>query len=96
MGRLAGIFFALVAFAAVVQARAEPSTAESATAAAAGIGEQIKEGAEKAAMAVKNGALDLWEAGKAAVSAGSKELDERRAARDHEESSGSSTAGAKQ
>lgn len=89
MRSLAGITLALIALAASVPARAESSTAQQVTTAAADTGEQIKEGAERVGTAIKDGAVDLWEASKAAVAAGSKKFSERRATRDHDENTAS-------
>jgi hypothetical protein len=85
MRSLAGITLALVALAAGVPARADSSTVQHVTTAAADTGEQIKDGAEKVGTAIKDGAVDLWEASKAAVAAGSKTLSERRATREHDD-----------
>jgi hypothetical protein len=40
-------------------------------------GEGVKQGAETVGETVKNTAIDIWEAGKAAVGAGARKLDER-------------------
>jgi hypothetical protein len=47
---------------------------------AVGVGEGIKQGAETVGEKVKNTAIDIWEAGKAAIGAGSRKLNEREAA----------------
>jgi hypothetical protein len=44
---------------------------------AVGVGEGIKQGAETVGGKIKNTAVDIWEAGKAAIGAGSRKLDER-------------------
>ena len=47
---------------------------------AVGVGEGIKLGAEMVGEKIKNTAVDIWEAGKAAVDAGSRKVDERHSA----------------
>jgi hypothetical protein len=47
---------------------------------AVGVGKGIKQGAETVGEKIKNAAVDIWEAGKAAIGAGSRKLDERRSA----------------
>ena len=85
MRSLAGAILALIAITAAVPAKADSSPAQNTSTAAADTGERIKDGAERVGTAIKDGAVDLWEAGKAAVAAGSKKLTERRAARQHGE-----------
>lgn len=48
---------------------------------ATNIGHGIKEGAETVGEKIKNTAIDVWESGKAAVSAGTRTMDERKAER---------------
>ncbi len=68
----------LTGFAASAQtARTEPPTA-----AAEDIGTTFRRGVERLATSAKEGAGDLWEAGKAAYAAGARTLHEREAARD--------------
>ncbi len=43
-------------------------------------GEGVKQGAEMVGEKIKNTAIDIWEAGKAAVDAGSRKVDERHSA----------------
>ena len=47
---------------------------------AVGVGEGIKQGAEMVGEKIKNTAVDIWEAGKAAVDAGSRKMNEGRSA----------------
>ena len=83
MRSIAAVILALVVSVPLVSARAESPSGQGITTAAADTGEQIKQGAERVAVAIKDGAVDLWEAGKAAVAAGSKKFDERRATHEH-------------
>ena len=66
--------------AAAQTARTEPSPSSTTT--ADSIGATVKRGVERLGAAAKEGATDLWEAGKAAYAAGARTLREREAARD--------------
>jgi hypothetical protein len=44
------------------------------------VGEGVKQGAEMVGEKIKNTAVDIWEAGKAAVDAGSRKITERHSA----------------
>ena len=81
MRSLAALFTMLIALAVAMPAHADSTPAQPATSTAADTGERIKQGAKRAAIAVKHGAVDLWEASKAAVAAGSQKLSERHAQR---------------
>jgi hypothetical protein len=47
---------------------------------AVGVGEGIKQGAEMVGEKIKNTAMDIWEAGRAAIDAGSRKVNERHSA----------------